>query len=60
MAGHLVPLAAFFVQPHPGPPPLNVDILNPHLHGRAHARKRVDHERNQRSGLRIVRELSLS
>ena len=38
MAGHLVPLAAFLVQPRPAAPPLDIHVLDPHGEGRADPR----------------------
>jgi hypothetical protein len=49
MAGHVVPLAAFLVQTHPGAFALRVHVLEPHLHGRANAGEGIDEERNERA-----------
>src|ERR1700685_1642059 len=43
VTGHLMPLAAFLVQPDPPPTPLRVVVLDPHLDHRADAAKGVDH-----------------
>ena len=48
MAGHLVALAAFFVQAYPRPPSLHIDIFDAHfLGGRADAREGIGHQGNQ-------------
>ena len=49
VAGHLVPLAALLVQPHPQPPVLDVDVLDLHRERRADPRERIDHEADQRA-----------
>lgn len=47
MAGHGVMLAALFVQPHPQPAVLRVDVLDLHGQGGAHAGERVDHQADE-------------
>ena len=48
MAGHLVALAAFFMQAHPRPPSLHIDVLDAHLlGGRADAGEGIGHQGNQ-------------
>ena len=49
MGGHLVFLAAFFVEPDPAAPALNKEILDPHTDHRAHAGEGVDHQADQRT-----------
>jgi hypothetical protein len=46
MAGHFMALTAFFVQPDPGAPLLDVNILNPHLKSSADSGESVDHQRD--------------
>ena len=49
MAGDLVLLAAFFVQPHPTPTPLHEIILHLHLQHGVDAGEGVDHRADQRA-----------
>src|ERR1700730_17458624 len=47
MAGEVVDLTAFFLQPHPAPALLHVVIFDLHSHGGAHAGEGVAHERDE-------------
>ena len=47
MAGHLVPLAALLVQPHPEAAVLHVGVLDPHPERRPDPGEGVDHEPDQ-------------
>ncbi len=49
MAGELVDLAAFFVEPHPAAALLNIVVLDLHLNHGADAGKGVAHERDERA-----------
>ncbi len=49
VAGHLMMLAAFFVQANPGLAPLHEHVLDAHLQDGADARKGEGHERDQRA-----------
>ncbi len=49
MAGELVDLAAFFVEPHPSAPFLDVVVFHLHPDHRADPREGVAHERDQRT-----------
>ena len=48
VTGHLVMLAAFLVEPHPGVAALREYVLEAHLEHRAHAREGIDHQGDQR------------
>ena len=48
MAGHLVPLAAFLVQPKPRPLAMLEIVSDPHRHRRADPGEAVDHDPDQR------------
>jgi hypothetical protein len=47
MAGHLMALTAFLVQPNPGAAALHVNILHAHFGDGADAREGEDHQRDQ-------------
>jgi hypothetical protein len=47
MGGHLVPLAALFVEPKPSPPPFGVVILHLHAEGGGDAGEAEDHDADQ-------------
>lgn len=59
VAGHLVTLAAFLVQSHPGAPALHIVTFNPHLHRGADAREGVDHQPDQRPVAQVDRRADI-
>ena len=60
VAGELVDLAAFFVEPNPSAALLDVVVLDFHRDGRAHARERVAHEPNERAIAKTDQTCSVS